>query len=88
TFKTLTGDIRVEPVYATAFVTDKYRLVAMSDVTVKQITAKLSDIFGKRISCSGGDEDKRYNLAFLKTDSLEDVLSIVEYLTGAQCNIQ
>ena len=87
TFKTLTGDIRVEPVYATAFVTDKYRLVAMSDVTVKQITAKLSDIFGKRISCSGGDEDKRYNLAFLKTDSLEDVLSIVEYLTGAQCNI-
>ncbi len=87
TFKSLTGDIRVEPVYATAFVTNKYNLVAMSDVTVGQIVERLSSIFGKRIICKGGDEDKSYNIAFLKTDSLEDVLSIVEYLTGAQCDI-
>ena len=87
TFKSLTGDIRVEPVYATAFVTNKYNLVAMSDVTVDQIVEKLSAIFGKKITCKGGDEDKSYNLAFLKTDTLEDVLSIVEYLTGAHCDI-
>jgi hypothetical protein len=59
----------------------------MSDVTVGQIVERLSSIFGKRIICKGGDEDKSYNIAFLKTDSLEDVLSIVEYLTGAQCDI-
>lgn len=86
-FKNFTGDIRVEPVYATAFVTGKYNLVAMSDATVSQIISDLSKRFGVRISCSGEDDDKRYNLAFLQSDSLEDVLSMVEYLTGAQCVI-
>jgi len=85
TFKAFTGDIRVEPVYATAFVTDKYNLVSMHDVTVDEILAQLSRLFGVKISCKGVSENKRYNLAFLKSDSMEDVLSIVEYLTGAEC---
>lgn len=87
TYKSLTGDIRVEPVYAAAYVTSKYNLVAMSDVSVGQIVAELSKRFGVRVSYSGDDDDKRYNLAFLQTDSLEDVLSIVEYLTGVRCFI-
>lgn len=87
TYKSLTGDIRVEPVYAAAYVTSKYNLVAMSDVSVGQIVAELSKRFGVHVSYSGDDDDKRYNLAFLQTDSLEDVLSIVEYLTGVRCFI-
>lgn len=88
TFKALTGDVRVEPVYATAFVTDKYNLMSISDATLKEITAKLSSIFHKDISFSGGDDDKRYNLAVLKSDTLEDILSILEYMTGAEFTIQ
>ena len=87
TFKALTGDVRVEPVYATDFVTDKYSLMAMSDVTLQQIVSRLSVIFKKKIRFTGGDGDKRYNLAFLKSDTLEDVLSILEYMTGAKFEI-
>ena len=88
TFKQLTGDLRVEPVYATAFVTDKYNLTSMSDVTLAQISANLANIFKRKIRFEGGDDEKRYNLAFLRTDSLEDVLSIVEYMTGATFTFQ
>ena len=88
TFKALTGDVRVEPVYATAFVTDKYNLMSISDATIEEITSKLSSIFRKNISFSGGDDDKRYNLAVLKSDTLEDILSILEYMTGAEFTIQ
>ena len=87
TYLCVTGDIRVEPVYAAAFVTGKYNLVAMNDVTVREILDKISKLYKVRISCKGGTEGKRYNLEFLKSDTLEDVLSIVEYLTGAQCEI-
>lgn len=87
TFKSMTGDMRVEPVYAAAFVTDKYNLMAINDATLPQILSRLSTIYKKKINCKGGDRDKRYNLAFLKTDTLEDVLSMLEYLTGAECEI-
>lgn len=88
TFKSITGDVRVEPVYATAFVTDKYNLMTISDATLPQILSRVSSVYKKRIRCKGGDREKRYNLAFLKSDTLEDVLSIVEYLTGAECEIE
>ena len=88
TFKSLTGDVRVEPVYATAFVTDKYNLMSISDATLSEITARLSSIFHKKINFKGGDDDKRYNLAVLKSDTLEDILSILEYMTGAEFTFQ
>ena len=88
TFKSLSGDVRVEPVYATAFVTDKYNLMSISDATLKEITTRLSSVFHKKIVSTGGDPDKRYNLAVLKSDTLEDVLSVLEYMTGAQFTIQ
>ena len=87
TFKALTGDVRVEPVYATAFVTDKYNLMSITDATIGEITAKLSTIFHKKISARGGDDEKRYNLAVLKSDKLEDILYILEYMTGAEFTI-
>lgn len=87
TFLNLTGDIHVEQIYATSFVTEKFNLVDMHEVTVDEILRNISDLYGVRISCSGGTDGKLYNLAFLKSDSLQDVLSIVEYLTGAECEI-
>ena len=87
TFRTMTGDVMVEPVYATAFVTDKYSLMAISDATLPQILARLSSVYKKKVHGRGGNLDKRYNLAFLKSDTLEDVLSMLEYLTGAEFEI-
>lgn len=87
TFRTMTGDVMVEPVYATAFVTDKYSLMAISDATLPQILARLSSVYKKKVHGRGGNLDKRYNLAFLKSDTLEDVLSMLEYMTGAEFEI-
>ena len=81
------GGVRVEPVYATAFVTDKYNLVAFNDATVPEILKALQDMFHVRLTCDRTPENKRYNLAFLKSDSLENVVSIIEYMTGAKCHI-
>ena len=88
TFKALTGDVRVEPVYATAFVTDKYNLMSITDATINEIITRLASIFHKKISVRGGDDGKRYNLAVLKSDTLEDILFILEYMTGAEFTIQ
>lgn len=87
TFRSMTGDVMVEPVYATAFVTDKYSLMAISDATLPQILARLSSVYKRKVHGRGGNLEKRYNLAFLKSDTLEDVLSMLEYMTGAEFEI-
>ena len=81
------GGVRVESVYAAAFVTDKYNLVAFYDETVPEILAALEDRFHVKLNCSRIPEGKRYNLAFLKSDSLENVIAILEYLAGIECHI-
>ena len=81
------GGLRVESVYAAAFVTDKYNLVAFYDETVPEILAALEDRFHVKLNCSRIPEGKRYNLAFLKSDSLENVIAILEYLAGIECHI-
>ena len=87
TFTAMTGDVMVEPVYATAFVTDKYSLMAISDATLPEILSRLSSVYKRKVRGRGGNLDKRYNLAFLKSDTLEDVLSMLEYMTGAEFEI-
>ena len=80
--------VRVESVYASSFVTDKYNLVAFYDETLPEILDALQERFGVRISCSDIPDGKRYNLAFLKSDSLENVIAILEYMTGTKCHIE
>lgn len=79
--------VRVEAVYASSFVTDKYNLVAFYDETLPEILKALQERFDVRISCSDIPDGKRYNLAFLKSDSLENVIAILEYMTGTECHI-
>ncbi len=87
TFRAMTGDVTVESVYATAYVTDKYSLMAVSDATLPEILSRLSSVYKKKVRSRGGNLEKRYNLAFLKSDTLEDVLSMLEYMTGAEFDI-
>ncbi|MBR3074375.1 MAG: DUF4974 domain-containing protein, partial [Bacteroidales bacterium] len=87
TYLNVNGDMRVESVYATAFVTDKYNLVSMSDATLREIIGSISKLYKVKISYTEDEVDKRYNIAFLKSDSVEDVLAIVQYLSGSECKI-
>lgn len=87
TFMNVTSDLKVEQVYAKAFVTDKYNMFSMTDAKLTEIISAISEMFKVRISCSGGDREKQYNIAFLKTDSIQDVLAIVSYMSGADCKV-
>lgn len=80
--------VNIEPVFASSFVTDKYNLVAFYDEPLPEILKALQERFHVRLICSGVPEGKRYNLAFLKSDSLENVIAILEYMTGTECHIE
>ena len=87
TYDAHTGDVTVDAIYAEAYVTQHYNLISLSDVTLPEILSRLEARFGVKIRSGAADLQKRYTVNYLKTDSLEDILSIVEYLTGAHCEI-
>ena len=60
----------------------------MKERLAGEILDALQERFGVRISCSDIPDGKRYNLAFLKSDSLENVIAILEYMTGTKCHIE
>ena len=59
----------------------------MSDATLREIIGSISKLYKVKISYTEDEVDKRYNIAFLKSDSVEDVLAIVQYLSGSECKI-
>ena len=87
TYLSKTDDMTVDAVYAEAYVTQHYNLISLSDVTLPEILERLEQRFGVVIRSASSDNTKRYTVNYLKTDSLEDILSIVEYLTGSSCEV-
>jgi len=87
TFKSTTGDINIEPVYAASYITQQYNLIAMYDATLSQIINNIQSRFGVTIRYEPDNSGKQYNLSYLRTDSLETVMSIVEYMTGVKYQI-
>ena len=87
TFKSTTGDINIEPVYAASYITQQYNLIAMYDATLSQIINNIQSRFGVTIKYEPDNSGKQYNLSYLRTDSLETVMSIVEYMTGVKYQI-
>ncbi len=87
TFNSTTGDINIEPIYAASYVTQQYNLIAMYDATLSQIINNIQSRFGVTIEYEPDDSGKQYNLSYLRTDSLETVMSIVEYMTGVKYKV-
>lgn len=83
-YEAATGDLHVESVYSTSYVTREYNLVSMQDVTLTQIISSLEKQFNVKIVCAETDDGTLYNFNYLKSYSFEEVLAIVRYLTGAR----
>ncbi|MFA6859580.1 MAG: FecR domain-containing protein [Bacteroidales bacterium] len=81
-YKALTEEIKVEPVYAAAKVTEEYNLITMSEVTLEQIVESVERRYGVTILYKDLTEGKHYDINYLKTDKVEDVMAILEYMTG------
>lgn len=80
-------DIEVEEIYASHFVTERYQLVAMKNATIAEIIARIETSYSVRIRIAAPDPDKRYDINFLRSNTLEEVIDIVEFMTGQQCEV-
>lgn len=81
-YNSVTGDITIDALYAIPFVIQQYNLISFSNATLAEIVEKLEKLFGVKIQIDNRGDTKRYDINFLKSDSLQDVLSMIEFLTG------
>ena len=86
-FDAAKDDIEVEEIYAEHFVTERYNLVAMKNATIGEIIARIESNYGVRIRIADPDNRKRYDINYLRTTSLEEVIDIVEFMTGQRCEV-
>ena len=77
----------ITQVNASHLVLTQYDLVTMSDATLHEIISHIETTFGVRLSVPGRYGDKRYTFNYQRSNSLEEVLNIVEYLTGEHCEV-
>lgn len=80
-------NLAITQVNASHLVLTQYDLVTMSDATLHEIISHIETTFGVRLSVAGRYDDKRYTFNYQRSNSLEEVLNIVEYLTGEHCEV-
>ncbi|MFQ7502381.1 MAG: FecR domain-containing protein [Alistipes finegoldii] len=49
--------------------------------------ARIESDYGVRIRIADPDNRKRYDINYLRTNSLEEVIDIVEFMTGQRCEV-
>ncbi len=88
TYDSATQDIEVETTAVTPYLIRKYNSVSLKNASVPEIVGHIGKIYGVRISIeSSYDPSHRFDLNYQRTDSVEQVLDIVRYLTGTHCRI-
>lgn len=80
--------VTVEEIKAMAYVTMKYNMVSLLNVTVSEIVQCISDMFDVEVNYTEKRPSNRYDITFLNTDSLSDVINIAETLTKEDINIK
>ena len=81
------GNLEISHVNASRLVLSQYDLVTMANATLHEIISHIETTFGVRLSMPGRYDDKRYTFNYQRSNSLEEVLYILEYLTGEHCEI-
>lgn len=87
-FDNLTGGVEVIELDVAPLIEHKYNLVAMSDATIDQILSQVETTFGVELRMENRDSLKLYNFNFLTTDSPQQVVEIIEFMTGEQVDIR
>lgn len=79
--------IEVEAINASLFVTGRYDLVSMKHASIAEIVAGIEKNYGVRLRIEAPDDSKRYDINYLRSNSLEEVIDIVEFMTGQHCEV-
>ena len=59
----------------------------MKNATIGEIIARIESNYVVRIRIADPDNRKRYDINYLRTNSLEEVIDIVEFMTGQRCEV-
>lgn len=81
------NDIVIETVYAPHYITRHYDLVTISYATIAEIIARVEENYDVRLRIPDPNDTKRYDINFLRSNSLEEVLDIIEVLCGQRCSV-
>lgn len=87
-YSSATKDLSVTTVPAMPYVVHHYNMVTMSHATITEIVSRIERSFKVKIHIDVKDDTKRYNLSYLKSDSLKEVLELIECLTGEHCSAE
>ena len=80
-------NLAISQVNASHLVLTQYDLVTMANTTLHEIISHIETTYGVRISVPGRYTDKRYTFNYQRSNSLDEVLHIVEYMTGERCEV-
>lgn len=81
------GDLHIESVMALALVSSKYNIVTLKNADIAMIVSSVEKNYGVRLVLSGNNvKDRRFNVSYLKSDPIDDVINVIEYLTGVKCS--
>lgn len=86
-FSSSTGDVSIESLNAFPYVVEQFNLESLDNATLGQIIRHLEHIYGVSLKADIKHPEKRYYFNFLRSDSIEDVLNIVENLTSEDVTI-
>ena len=85
-YSSASHDISISEVNVEYLMPLKYGMISMSDVRVAEIIRKVEEIYSVDIETVAPlDDDRLYNFNFLKSNTLDDVLDIIEKMSGVKC---
>ncbi|MBR1869504.1 MAG: FecR domain-containing protein [Bacteroidales bacterium] len=82
-----TGDVIVEEMLAIPYIIEKYNLVSVVNADIREVVELIENNYGVKISFSPEGDGALYDINFLKTDALKDVIEIVEYVSGCHLTV-
>lgn len=80
-------EIEVQDMRADAFVTNRYKLISLKNATIQEIVQSIEKNYGIKIEITNSDTTTRYDLNYLRSSQLNEVFTIVEFLTGQECRV-
>lgn len=81
TVRNTDNDIEITDMYASSFITGKYNLILLDDMDEEQIRKHLEARFGVTIRVEGNPSHRKYNISYRKTNTLEEVLEMLDFMT-------
>ena len=77
-----TGSLDISGVNASGIVMAQYDLVSLKNASMNDILEDVSRTFGTKLSCTDSLPGKKYSFNYLRSNTLEEVLRIIKYMTG------